>query len=350
MPAAKHRDLSAAIAERIAKGDYPDGLPGERRLAEEFGVSYMTARRAVQHLVSSGTLRPSRSTRAPRPPRQRRLTVTLVLPAWDSAGIQRWRRTLDEAVDARGGVVRPVSYVHHLDSVVTEALASAADLVAITLPAEVPPVLESLLVRERRRLVSMFHDLSGLGIVSIDNGDERFVPMVAEHIAALGHRRTAVVNTQGASRLISARIDAWTGAASRLGLEVAVHDQPVPPFEPCEPAARDLARRILGRHDRPQAVFCTTADVARGVLRAVADLGLMAGRDIAVATCDQPSVCRINTPSITTLDMGHLRELWERALARLLDGADEPLRILQPAGSLVVGESTRPQPGPGQAM
>ncbi len=59
-PMAKKRlftDVMATLERRIAAGDYMlKDLPGERRLAEETGVSYMTARKAVTCLIERGVL------------------------------------------------------------------------------------------------------------------------------------------------------------------------------------------------------------------------------------------------------------------------------------------------------
>ena len=47
----------SVIKRRIREGDYfVDSIPGERRIAEETGVSYMTARRAVQQLLEEKVL------------------------------------------------------------------------------------------------------------------------------------------------------------------------------------------------------------------------------------------------------------------------------------------------------
>ncbi len=42
-----YQQVADAIAARIAAGQYPVKLPSERALAEEFGVSYPTVRRAM---------------------------------------------------------------------------------------------------------------------------------------------------------------------------------------------------------------------------------------------------------------------------------------------------------------
>ncbi len=55
-PAYMYAKVADHLAARIAAGDLPDGamLPGERALAEEYGVAIGTVRRAVEELRSRG--------------------------------------------------------------------------------------------------------------------------------------------------------------------------------------------------------------------------------------------------------------------------------------------------------
>jgi GntR family transcriptional regulator len=49
-----YEQVADAIAARIAAGRYPVRLPGDRALAEEFGVSYPTVRHAMAVLRERG--------------------------------------------------------------------------------------------------------------------------------------------------------------------------------------------------------------------------------------------------------------------------------------------------------
>jgi DNA-binding GntR family transcriptional regulator len=51
-----YMQMADHIAERIARGDLRPGarLPGERDLAEEYGVAHLTARRATRELRERG--------------------------------------------------------------------------------------------------------------------------------------------------------------------------------------------------------------------------------------------------------------------------------------------------------
>lgn len=51
-----YQQMAGAIAARITVGRYPVKLPSERDLAEEFGVSYPTARHAMVILRERGLI------------------------------------------------------------------------------------------------------------------------------------------------------------------------------------------------------------------------------------------------------------------------------------------------------
>ena len=52
----KHLDVKNRIKKAIRRGAIVDKLPGERILAKQYGVSYMTLRKAVDSLVAEGLL------------------------------------------------------------------------------------------------------------------------------------------------------------------------------------------------------------------------------------------------------------------------------------------------------
>jgi DNA-binding LacI/PurR family transcriptional regulator len=54
--AKKHHLISAKLRERILTGAYTEQIPGQRVLAEEFGVNFLTIRKAVSTLVREGLL------------------------------------------------------------------------------------------------------------------------------------------------------------------------------------------------------------------------------------------------------------------------------------------------------
>lgn len=55
-PIPKHLDVKNRLQKAIRQGRIVGKLPGERKLAQEYGVSYMTLRKAVDNLVAEGLL------------------------------------------------------------------------------------------------------------------------------------------------------------------------------------------------------------------------------------------------------------------------------------------------------
>ena len=52
----KYTRVEESIKNSIRQGEIVDKLPGERVLARDLGVSYMTVRKAVSNLVAEGLL------------------------------------------------------------------------------------------------------------------------------------------------------------------------------------------------------------------------------------------------------------------------------------------------------
>ena len=115
---AKYTEVMSVIKRRIREGDYLlDSIPGERKIAEETGVSYMTARRAVQELLDEEVLirQPSGSLDVhPRfTKRNKPAEVVLLCPAYPSSYLTQLRsvglRLRDEARHRpAAGAVRPL--------------------------------------------------------------------------------------------------------------------------------------------------------------------------------------------------------------------------------------------------
>lgn len=83
------RRIAAELRERIVRGDYADGFPGEWEIAEEFGVSRGTVRSALRPLRDSGLVTAGRG---------RRPQITQVVPSSQYGAIY----SLHEIVEGSG--------------------------------------------------------------------------------------------------------------------------------------------------------------------------------------------------------------------------------------------------------
>ncbi len=347
---AKYLTIASIIETRLNSGDYAvDGIPGERRIAEELGVSHMTARKAVQHLIAQGVVakrpagRIARAQSRVRPNCQ--LHVAFVAPAFESSSIQRWYFALERIVSGREGSLRQVAYVSAHDPAITDALEGEFDGVVLIPPIGMSPLLVERLAAERHRVVTLFHDLTEHGIPCVDMNSPDSVWQVARHMADLGHTRVDCLNTQPLMPLVERRIAAWEEAAARYGIETKVHHHEVAAFEHPDLRAYEAVGAML---DDPAylpvtGLFCTTAAACRGAMRAAYVRKLQVGKELSLAAPDGIHDARLMTPSLTTLEDPDVTPFLSRAVDWLVSGGrswDGPLKIQPEKIPLWVGEST----------
>lgn len=118
-----------------------------------------------------------------------------------------------------------------------------------------------------------------------------------EHVAAQGHRRIAHLGWPPSSETGNDRRAGWREACHRLGLAADLTAEVADDFE----AGRTAAHRLLDAADGATAITCSSDTLALGVLRALADRNLRAGRDVAVTGFDDSPAAALTTPGLTSL-------------------------------------------------
>lgn len=348
---AKFNHIAEIIEARLKSGEYSvDGMPGERQIAAELGVSHMTARRAVQELVGRGLI-PRRPVGGLRQSEKRLrpkadLHIAYVDAAFASDTQTYWLRAVEEVVQKQNGRVHCFAYLNPWDRALTDALDDEFDGVFMVPPFTLSPLVLQRLQKMRHKVVTLFYDLTEHGLPCIDQGSPRFIWRIAKHFAALGHTRVDCLNTQPQNGLIQQRIDRWVEGAKKFGLDTVVHDHAVKPFERPDEAALKVAPRIIKNPERGiTGLFCTTSGAARGVMRAAYENGMWIGRELSLASCDNTQEARLLVPSLTTLDNPKPHALIERGLEWMRTGGKEwegSLKLEPENVPLWLGESTRP--------
>jgi DNA-binding LacI/PurR family transcriptional regulator len=348
--ATKYLEVADLIRRRVHSGAYLlKQMPGERALAAEVGVSYMTSRRAIQHLIKEGVLPPRTAGGADSPPpRSTTLRIAFVAPAFDSPGFSEWRWALQRAVEERGGLVHAVSYVGWHDSVIGDALDGdfTGVLMIPTMPLPSQLVMDRL-VRARHRLVILEHDYTQFGIPSVHIDQPRSVDSLIEHLHGLGHRHIDCLHTEPPVGVLQKRIDVWREALERRSLRGDLHYSPVEPFQNAAVRAREYFGSVLDSGKfQATALFCTTLEgVAVGAIRASSDRGIQVGRDLSVCAPDVPWRATMMTPSVTTLNTPNPQPYLAKALDWIVNqgrGWNHPLSIGPQDVPVLCGESTGP--------
>jgi DNA-binding LacI/PurR family transcriptional regulator len=211
-----------------------------------------------------------------------------------------------------------------------------------------------------RRIPVVAVDAPRLGAATFVGVDDRAgARAAAEHLAALGHRRVAVIvptlvldGRQGRvdeQRLQanSYHVDRERLAGLRRGLEAAGipwEQVPIEERSNDQEAGAAAARSLLAEAPRPTALVATTDQLALGALHGVRELGLESPADVSVVGFDDIPEAARSQPPLTTVrqplvDKGTMAG---DRLFQLLEESAAPDTVLPV--ELKVRESTGPAP------
>jgi DNA-binding LacI/PurR family transcriptional regulator len=168
--------------------------------------------------------------------------------------------------------------------------------------------------------------------------------LATRHLLSLGHRRIAVIAGPADVLCSRARLAGFRSAHEEAG--VPVDPDLVRHGNFYVHAGYDHGRDLLGRPDRPTAIFAGSDMQALGVLRAARHLGLDVPGDVSVVGYDDLPVADWIGPSLTTVRQP-LKEMAGAATRMLLDlarGVEPVTKRIDLATELVVRESTGPAP------
>jgi DNA-binding LacI/PurR family transcriptional regulator len=344
---AKYTEVMSVLKRRIREGDYLlNKFPGERKIAEETGVSYMTARRAVQQLLDEKVLvrgptgaldiHPTYAKRA------NSAQVVLLYPAYASTYLTLLRGLVSDFAQKQGIAVRPAQFVHWDEAAVIEAVDQARATFVIPYGPEIPPRLVEPF-RENKTVV-LDGDFTGDGLPSIRLFRESCIERVFEHLYRLGHRKIDLVNTQHRNPEIDRRIDVWERWKRGRNVAGRLWDDPAPVFTDPTIVAHRLASQLLDeKKSRATALVGATFPAAIGAVRAAWERGLRVGEDLSIATVNIEPPAEFFCPSITGLRTPDLSDVLGQCFEwffsksqwrgpRLLEPKDAPLFKGESAG------------------
>jgi len=308
----------------------------------------MSARKVVQALIDKGLLTRldnGRLIRASASGDQRPLQIALVAPAFSSQVFLDMQYQLSEVVAEVGGTVRLVSFVQPSDPVIFEALEGGFDGLFVILPVGAPQLLIDRLAKHRDRVVSVWADLSHLGVLSIVNGPARFVGKALDHLQKLGHTRIDCFNTLPLEPIVNDRIRHWRVGLEQRGLDGQLHNAPTKAFQCSITAAYHVFSEMIERGLQSKAYFSVTTDIARGIVRASHEKGIAVGKDISVCGFSEVNVAKLTVPSLTAVESADARPYLKMGVDWIANrGGDwqRPLRLEPDDVAMFIGESTGP--------
>ena len=175
---------------------------------------------------------------------------------------------------------------------------------------------------------------------SIGTDNEAAAHRAATHVIELGHRRIGIVSAlQRNNDRAGARVAGFRRAITDAGLELRPDWYGEVPYTLDD--AREAARQLLSRDERPTAVVCGNDVIAYGVLLEAERSGFAVPQDLSVVGFDDLDWSRHLRPSLTTIQVP-TAFTWQRAgeyLVRHLAG-EQVIKHYEVDFSLVVREST----------
>jgi GntR family transcriptional regulator, arabinose operon transcriptional repressor len=346
----KYQKVKETLAGEIERGKYTLGerLPSEKQLAEQFSVSIITVRQAVEALSREGFVEKIQGSgtyiRHLRPAIERKIWA-FVVPDLKELWYASVAEGIEEVSRAAGIAVVVVGTDQEEESGenIRRIVTMGADGLIIAPSSSRRPESTSLL------------ELSMAGVPFVFCGDyvtEVEAPRVlwdyrggarmgVEHLLAQGHRRIAFLS-HPATNPSQAMWEGYRAALTGAGAD------PWPPrglqaksFEQTDlyRAARDL----LALWPRPTAVFCAHDSVAQYMCQAAADAGLKIPEELSVVgfygfhlarTGDFP----LTTVAVPTYELG--QEAGKILLRMMMGGSVNPEVILP--STLRLGRTTAP--------
>jgi DNA-binding LacI/PurR family transcriptional regulator len=144
----------------------------------------------------------------------------------------------------------------------------------------------------------------------------------AQHLVDLGHRHVGVIAGAPNHLYGQARVDGFASALREHGLEVREAD--VVHADWAYAGALTAAMRLLGRPDRPSAVFACSDNMALGALEAARRLGVRVPDALSVIGYDDAPEARWSSPQLSTIrqPVAEMGAAALRMLLRVRGGAD----------------------------
>ncbi|WP_246504825.1 LacI family DNA-binding transcriptional regulator [Microvirga antarctica] len=190
-------------------------------------------------------------------------------------------------------------------------------------------------------LVALCEAIPNADIPQIEIDNRLSAETMTRYLASLGHRRIAYVSGPAGNVLERERMRGYRDGleAEQIAFDAGLVIGGDYTVESGVAAGRDL----LAREARPTAVFCTSDEMAIGLMRTVHSHGLRVPRDMSVAGFDDIEFAAVAEPALTTIHQPRrqLGQAAATALVSLLSGRTTP-RSIRLETSLVIRESTAP--------
>jgi DNA-binding LacI/PurR family transcriptional regulator len=357
----KYTRVRDALAKAIRSREYTPGqkLPGERALAIQYGISYMTARRAVSELVEEGLLdrRPweglfvtigassegSGVTAAGGNglPATAVTTLNIITVGHEPPHVNTLKRLASRYADEQGWATRYVRIDHPNDEHAIGCIVGGG-LSVLIIPDDATmrgPVGEAV-QRANGRAVLIGNRMDNLGVPSVLADDTQAIGLAVQHLRQHGHKRIGMLCDYINHPVTSVQVAKWRSCFAsecppeELDRRLIVVE--TPRFAcPTENAYRRVRAYLQAHGDAVTALVCTGDESAVAAMSACRDMGRPVPQAMSIVVSGDSSLAAHCNPALTCIDVNlelHCQiagEMLHRSLTGRLSAADR-LRLIEP--------------------
>lgn len=306
----KASDIADTILKRVRTGAYPDKVPGERTLAEEFRADFKTANRAIGLLVEQGVLerRRGQGTFVKRLDQRRDATISLCFYKFADLGrdpvFTRFFAGMNSAVTSHRvrlhvTTLKDVVGDDKLDPAqsaerfVRDALAVDPDGIIYLGNVDIP-VIERL--RADRPLIAVAECPPSLAVDSVRRNIRAGTADAVRRFAKAGHQHIALATYRhdATSFDLAEKERGYLEAIEELGLQPRV-------LHRTSPAEEQLTQQLLALTPRPTAVVASESTIGLALVRSAPGLGLRIPQDLAVTSFDDGDIGSFTQPQMSSI-------------------------------------------------
>jgi LacI family transcriptional regulator len=216
--------------------------------------------------------------------------------------------------------------------------------VILAAPLSNMPRIVRAIVATGAPMVRLSPGTSAVEQYSISTNDREISAEMTRYLASLGHRRIAFVKGHPSHKAVANRYLGYLDGLKQSGIDFS--GKLVESGDNSFGAGEAAGERLMKLRNGPTAIFAANDDMAAGVLRAAARLGIAVPGRLSVAGCDDISLASQLYPTLTTIRQPLLTMAERAALVLIAESNKES----PPRGSEVVParitirESTGPAP------
>lgn len=320
--ATKHRNVRQYLENAIRSGEYRPGdqLPSEIDLAQQYGVSYMTARKAVAELVASDLLerRASKGTfvRSAAHARLATTTLNLIVEAYEGQSIKEFLMLGIRLARLRGWNSNVIRLGPEQQDQAVRVIRNGE--LAIVMISDIPENSSLwLAMRAARGKAISFHcDVSAADIVTIHSNPVADLQLAVDHLRQYGHEHIALMcqmplPDQATSPVYWQREVPAT--ANRVVPPLSLVPVCAPLFESPMRSCYNAVTRCLEDHPEITAFVTKSDELAMATLSACRDAGRPVPKTVSIVSQGNWHTMEFTDPPITCVDVNFAGQFDEAA-------------------------------------